>query len=75
MNKFKLIILHKFSYKQALNSVQIALPRLASMNVQTNRPADYFAEMAKSDDQMGRVRRKLLDFQKRKERKEKAQRF
>jgi rRNA-processing protein EBP2 len=56
-----------FSYKQALNATQLALPRLKALNVPTARPADYFAEMAKTDQQMDRVRKRLLGVQKRKE--------
>lgn len=54
-------------YKQALNATQLALPRLKALNVPTARPADYFAEMAKTDQQMDRVRKRLLGVQKRKE--------
>jgi rRNA-processing protein EBP2 len=58
-----------------MKAVQITLPRIASLNVPTTRPADYFAEMAKSDKQMGRVRRQLLEIQKRKQRQEHARRY
>uniref|UniRef100_A0A915DT03 Uncharacterized protein n=1 Tax=Ditylenchus dipsaci TaxID=166011 RepID=A0A915DT03_9BILA len=50
--------------KQAQNAVTIALPRLHSLKVPIFRPDDYFAEMAKSDTHMHKVRRRLLDIQK-----------
>jgi rRNA-processing protein EBP2 len=42
-------------YRQAQAAVLEALPRLKSMNVATKRPSDYFAQMAKSDEQMQKV--------------------
>ena len=47
-------------YRQAQAAVMDALPRLHSMNVRTRRPEDYFAQMAKSDDHMNKIREKLL---------------
>ena len=44
------------SYRQAQASVLEALPRLKKLNIFTKRPDDYFAEMAKSDQQMTKVR-------------------
>ena len=44
------------SYRQAQASVLEALPRLKKLNIFTKRPGDYFAEMAKSDQQMTKVR-------------------
>lgn len=44
------------SYKQALAAVQAALPRLHDLQVATQRPVDYFAEMVKSDVHMKKVR-------------------
>jgi len=55
--------------KQAQNAVAVALPRLNSMKVAVFRPPDYFAEMAKSDEHMRKVRERLLDIQKTKEKK------
>lgn len=50
--------------KQAQNAISVALPRLHSLTVSIFRPVDYFAEMAKSDTHMHKVRRRLLDIQK-----------
>ena len=47
-------------YNQALHSVSEAKKMLKSMNVPIERPADYFAEMVKSDEQMMRIRKRLL---------------
>lgn len=44
------------SYRQAQATVLEALPRLKKLNIFTKRPEDYFAEMAKSDQQMQKVR-------------------
>ena len=50
------------SYKQALAAVQVALPQLHDLDVTTQRPGDYFAEMVKSDDHMKKVRGQLQDM-------------
>uniref|UniRef100_A0A8D0GRK3 EBNA1 binding protein 2 n=1 Tax=Sphenodon punctatus TaxID=8508 RepID=A0A8D0GRK3_SPHPU len=44
-------------YRQAQAAVLEALPQLHHLKVPTRRPDDYFAEMAKSDQQMQKVRR------------------
>ena len=36
------------------------IPRLHSMGIPTRRPEDYFAQMAKSDSHMQRIREKLV---------------
>ena len=43
-------------YRQAQATVLEVIPRLQSMGVPTKRPDDYFAQMAKSDDHMNKVR-------------------
>lgn len=43
------------SYRQAQAAVLKALPWLHHQKVPTRRPDDYFAEMAKSDQQMQKV--------------------
>lgn len=48
-------------YKQALTAVQSARDLLKKEGVPFSRPADYFAEMVKSDEHMGRVKQKLVD--------------
>lgn len=45
-----------FSYRQAQAAVLAVLPRLHQLKVPTKRPTDYFAEMAKTDQQMQKVR-------------------
>ena len=47
-----------FSYRQAQAAVLAVLPRLHQLKVPTKRPTDYFAEMAKTDQQMQKVRNK-----------------
>ena len=48
-------------YKQSLDAVKEARLQLKKENVPFSRPADYFAEMVKSEEQMGRVRQKMVD--------------
>jgi rRNA-processing protein EBP2 len=48
-------------YAQSLASVKAARALLKSEGVSFARPADYFAEMVKSDEHMGRVKAKLVD--------------
>lgn len=61
-----------FFYRQAQATVLEALPRLHKLKIPTKRPEDYFAEMAKSDQHMQKVREKLLAKQTAMERSEKA---
>merc|ERR1711915_803385 len=46
-------------------------PRLQSMNIRTRRPEDYFAQMAKSDNHMNKIRAKLLEKEQGQQRAEK----
>lgn len=48
-------------YKQCLSSVQDARKKLKKEGVSFSRPADYFAEMVKSDEHMGKIKQKLID--------------
>lgn len=48
-------------YRQSLDAVTEARRRLKKDGVPFTRPTDYFAEMVKSEEQMGKVRAKLLD--------------
>lgn len=48
-------------YKQSLDAVKEARLKLKQEGVSFTRPADYFAEMVKSEEQMGKVRQKLVD--------------
>lgn len=50
-----------FSYKQALHSVQEARTLASKLKFPFTRPADYFAEMVKSDSHMERIRQRLLN--------------
>ena len=45
------------------------------MNIPTRRPDDYFAQMLKSDQHMGKIREKLLSKQKMEERRQKVRRI
>ncbi|XP_036925518.1 probable rRNA-processing protein EBP2 [Sturnira hondurensis] len=59
-------------YRQAQAAVLAVLPRLHQLKVPTKRPTDYFAEMAKSDQQMQKIRQKLQAKQAAMEKSEKA---
>ncbi|XP_070563591.1 probable rRNA-processing protein EBP2 [Ptychodera flava] len=62
-------------YHQAQAAVLQALPKLHKLKLPTKRPEDYFAEMAKTDDHMRKVRQKLLSKQLSIERSEKAKKL
>ena len=49
------------SYKQALHGAQAARTLAQKHELPFTRPADYFAEMVKSDSHMERIRQRLLD--------------
>ncbi|KAM8999836.1 probable rRNA-processing protein EBP2 [Sarcophilus harrisii] len=59
-------------YRQAQAAVLAVLPRLHQHQIPTKRPQDYFAEMAKSDQQMQKIRQKLQTKQAAMEKSEKA---
>ena len=46
-----------FSYRQAQASVLEGVSKLHKLGVKTKRPEDYFAEMAKTDDHMKKVKK------------------
>lgn len=48
-------------YKQSLDAVKTARIALKKEGVAFTRPTDYFAEMVKSEEQMGKVRQKVVD--------------
>ncbi|CAE6449626.1 unnamed protein product [Rhizoctonia solani] len=48
-------------YKQALDTANAARSKFAAAKLPFTRPADYFAEMVKSDSHMERIRQRLLD--------------
>ncbi|KAJ3599151.1 hypothetical protein NHX12_033114 [Muraenolepis orangiensis] len=64
-----------FFYRQAQATVLEALPLLKKLNISTRRPQDYFAEMAKSDQQMQKIRKKLISKQAILEKSEKAKKL
>ncbi|XP_077463978.1 putative rRNA-processing protein EBP2 isoform X2 [Stigmatopora argus] len=64
-----------YFYRQAQATVLEALPVLKKNCISTKRPNDYFAEMAKSDQQMQKIRKKLLSKQAIMERSEKAKKL
>lgn len=59
-------------YRQAQAAVLAVLPRLHQLKIPTKRPTDYFAEMAKTDQQMQKIRQKLQAKQAAMEKSEKA---
>ncbi|XP_072245171.1 probable rRNA-processing protein EBP2 isoform X1 [Leuresthes tenuis] len=64
-----------FFYRQAQATVLEALPLLSKNDIATKRPDDYFAEMAKSDQQMQKIRKKLISKQMILEKSEKAKKL
>jgi len=48
-------------YKQSLSAVKDAQAKLRKEGVPFTRPTDYFAEMVKSDEHMGKIKAKLID--------------
>lgn len=48
-------------YKQSLDAVKEARTKLKKEGAPFARPADFFAEMVKSEEQMGKVRQKMVD--------------
>ncbi|XP_034566085.1 probable rRNA-processing protein EBP2 [Notolabrus celidotus] len=64
-----------FFYRQAQATVMEALPLLKNHGIYTKRPDDYFAEMAKSDQHMQKIRKKLISKQMIIEKSEKAKKL
>ena len=62
-------------YRQAQSAVLEGLARLKSMNVPTRRPDDYFAQMAKTDEHMQKIRKVLVSKQMDEERLEKVRKL
>lgn len=48
-------------YKQSLDAVREARALLKKEGVLFSRPTDYFAEMVKSDEHMGKIKQKMTD--------------
>ncbi|XP_052405660.1 probable rRNA-processing protein EBP2 [Carassius gibelio] len=64
-----------YFYRQAQATVLAALPKLQKFKIPTKRPEDYFAEMAKTDQHMQKIRKKLLLKQAAMEKSEKAKKL
>ncbi|XP_014790740.1 probable rRNA-processing protein EBP2 [Octopus bimaculoides] len=62
-------------YKQAQSAVLSLMPKLQMDGIPTKRPDDYFAEMAKSDLHMKRIREKLIAQEIGMEKSEKAKKL
>ena len=54
-------LIKRCSYKQALHSAKEARSLASKHKFPFTRPADYFAEMVKSDSHMERIRQRLLN--------------
>lgn len=61
-------------YKQSLDAVKEARALLKKEGVPFSRPRDYFAEMVRSEEQMGKVRQKVVDEAARKKASQDAKR-
>ncbi|KAI4460819.1 rrna processing protein ebna1-binding protein-related [Holotrichia oblita] len=59
-------------YRLAQATVLEAIPKLKQMNIPTQRPDDYFAEMAKTDAHMQKIREKLMQKQAQQQRSERV---
>lgn len=57
LNEFKR---ENLIHRQAQAAVVDGIKRLKDLNIPTKRPDDYFAEMAKSDEHMQKVRKNLM---------------
>jgi rRNA-processing protein EBP2 len=62
-------------YRQAQAAALEGLARLKSMNIPTKRPDDYFAQMAKTDEHMQKIRSKLVTKQMTEEKLEKVRKL
>lgn len=62
-------------YRQAQATVLQGIAKLHKLGIATKRPEDYFAQMAKSDEHMQKIREKLLSKEKALERSEKAKKL
>ncbi|XP_023940037.2 probable rRNA-processing protein EBP2 homolog [Bicyclus anynana] len=69
LNEFKR---ENLIHRQAQAAVVDGIKRLKDLNMPTKRPDDYFAEMAKSDEHMQKVRKNLMSKQAEQARTEKV---
>ncbi|KAA0195818.1 rRNA-processing protein EBP2 [Fasciolopsis buskii] len=54
-----------YFYRIGQAAVLKAIPQLHALGVPTKRPVDFFAEMVKSDEHMGKVKKHLVETQQR----------
>ncbi|KAL3285485.1 hypothetical protein HHI36_000017 [Cryptolaemus montrouzieri] len=59
-------------HRQAQATVMDAIPRLKALGIPTKRPDDYFAEMAKTDEHMQKIRETLMKKQEQQKRSERV---
>lgn len=59
-------------HRQAQTAVLEVIPKLKSLGIKTKRPEDYFAEMAKSDSHMQKIRENLMKKQMQQQRSERV---
>lgn len=69
LNDFKREILF---YRQAQTAVVDGIAKLKELGISTKRPDDYFAEMAKTDDHMQKIRKHLIAKQEGQQRSERV---
>jgi len=60
---------------EAKSVLLLTLPKLEKHSIPTSRPDDYYAEMAKSDKQMSKVKSKLIQKQEDQERRQKLRKL
>ncbi|CAG9856823.1 unnamed protein product [Phyllotreta striolata] len=59
-------------HRQAQATILEAIPKIKELGISTKRPEDYFAEMAKSDEQMHKIRENLKQKQEQQKRIERV---
>ncbi|KAF7279159.1 hypothetical protein GWI33_007570 [Rhynchophorus ferrugineus] len=59
-------------YRQAQATVLEAIPKIKKLGIPTLRPEDYFAEMAKTDEHMQKIREHLMQKQQQQQRSERV---
>jgi len=69
LNDFKREIIF---YRQAQTAIKDGIKKLIELGIPTKRPDDYFAEMAKTDDHMQKIRKHLVAKQEGKQRSERV---
>ncbi|XP_074029745.1 probable rRNA-processing protein EBP2 homolog [Leptinotarsa decemlineata] len=69
LNDFKREMLF---YRRAQAAVSEAIPKLKGLGLLTKRPDDYFAEMAKTDEHMQKIREHLMKKQEQQKRSERV---